>query len=116
MSKKKQHLRPPDHLDRTGAALWRKLVSEFSQEEGLLQSLDIPMLVVFCDSYSIYVRASRQIKKDGLMVQGSRGMVAHKLLPVRREAANMIAKIGPAFGLTPLDRERLMILLEKADD
>lgn len=95
--------------------MWRNVTNELSQEEGLINVLDVPLLAIVCANYSTFVTATKALNKEGYMVPGQRTTVANKWLQIRREAQNAILKAIPELALSPLSREKLMMLLEREE-
>jgi P27 family predicted phage terminase small subunit len=108
---------PPEFLTPAAKDEWWRLASELHRLR-LLTQLDVGVFAVYCQSYSNWVEAERELAKaaaadpetGGLLVEGSHHQViANPLLRVARNAADNMMTCGTQLGLTPLARSRISI-------
>jgi P27 family predicted phage terminase small subunit len=83
----------PPELSDDAKLEWARVSGELFRL-GLLTNIDRAALAAYCDSYGIWVRAERLLRKieaengaAGLVTKGSRGLIAHPLLRMSRRAA-----------------------------
>ena len=68
-------------------------------------------------NYSIFIKASKQLEKDGLTVESDRGnLQAHPLIKVVNDAQNKAMKVMLEFGLTAKARTKLPQKEKDEDD
>lgn len=99
---------PPDHLAGEGLAEWQRITAEL-HSLGLVSAIDRAALVLYCESWALYVQASEQIKSLGgaLVVEhpnGFRGPSAW--LGIRDKALEQCRRLLVEFGMSPSSRSR----------
>lgn len=115
---------PPDWLPREAKAEWRRLTAEFRRIPDLVQRPDRATFIAWCQEWSKYVDASRDINEHGavLLVEAGEsvdGRILYKTSKnpnciVARDSLAQIIALASRFGLTPGDRARLNIGKEGA--
>lgn len=93
----------PPHLDKIARAEWERL-SPILLHMGVLSEADYMSLAALCQSYSIWVQASGDLARDGLLAMGARGVVKNPSLMIVRDAVQDIHRLSQQFGLTPASR------------
>ena len=84
---------------------------------GVMEDVDKAALTMLARNYSMFIKANKQLEKDGLTVTSDRGNIAqHPLVKVARDAQNSAVKLMEKFGLTVKDRSKLPSLSEGSDD
>lgn len=96
---------PPSWLNRHGRKKWRELGPELI-EMGLLTELDLPAFEALCAHYGAMVEAAHLLK-DGVLIEGERGMVKHPAAQIHRDNSAAFARYCSMFGITPADRSRV---------
>lgn len=101
----------PTWLDAIGKEMWGRIVEELTITE-LITNVDIYALAIACDSYSKYVKATRDIKKDGLVLIhknsiGAENKVANPNVAIAQKYATQFKSFCSEFGLSPAARARL---------
>jgi len=94
----------PAELDAEGKKAWRRVVRQL-KAMGLYTEIDRDALMLYSDSYSLWLKASRRLRKDGILTKGALG--APKLHPavlVADKAFQRMKAMISAFGMTPADR------------
>lgn len=96
---------------------YMKSVCNMLTENGVMEDVDKAALTMLARNYSMFIKANKQLEKDGLTVTSDRGNIAqHPLVKVARDAQNSAVKLMEKFGLTVKDRSRLPGLSEGSDE
>lgn len=99
----------PKWLDGDGLAVWNELAPDLIRQ-GVLTAWDVEAFAMACDQVRLYRQAKARVKRDGVMIAGTRGvLIRHPMLQVQRDAAATFAQLASRFGLTPSDRAKLSI-------
>jgi len=94
-----------------------KSVCSMLTDNGVMEDVDKAALTMLARNYSMFIKANKQLEKDGLTVTSDRGNIAqHPLVKVARDAQNSAVKLMEKFGLTVKDRSKLPSLSEGSDD
>ncbi|GAA4911319.1 phage terminase small subunit P27 family [Streptomonospora salina] len=102
----------PTWLTREAAAEWRRVVPELTRLD-LLKSEDRAALAAYCEAWSTFVTATRQVQKEGITVEAAQGTLPHPAVAIARNAAKEVRAWAAHFGLTPSTEQALG---RKADD
>lgn len=112
-------LKAPDLLNDEAKKVFKQIIKEF-KSSNLLVNVDIYSIAFFCDTYVTYIECTQIIEQDGLTIEGSRsaeaGVVAHPLMPKKIQLFAQMDKIMSKFGLSPVDRSKLVQSLQPKDD
>ena len=96
---------------------YMKSVCNMLTDNGVMEDVDKAALTMLARNYSMFIKATKQLEKEGLTVTSDRGNIAqHPLVKVARDAQNSAVKLMEKFGLTVKDRSRLPGLSEGSDD
>lgn len=107
---------PPKALSAEARAEWGRVVPELDRI-GMLTVVDRAALVVYCETWSTYVRAQADVKRRGVLVTGYRGSrVKNPALQIARDAAQLVRAMCSEFGLTPSSRGRMSVPEANEDD
>lgn len=93
--------KPPAWLSKDAKAEWRN-VAPILVERDVLTEGDLGALAAYADAVGQLVEASRQIRIDGLVVDGKK----HPLITTTIAARNQIRQLAAELGLTPISRSR----------
>jgi P27 family predicted phage terminase small subunit len=95
---------PPSDLDDEARAEWERIVPGLD-ELGLLTPTHRAALAAYCDCWSTYCRAVRQVRAEGLTVVSPRSRVVHRnpAVGIAAEARTQLLAFCARFGLTPAD-------------
>lgn len=97
----------PKHLDRTAKAKWKQL-AEPLYESGLLTIHDQDMLAMYCQAYSVWIKASELLEQNGLIVDSPNGYPQQSpYLNICNAAKKELQSYGSEFGLSPLARTKV---------
>lgn len=74
----------------------------------LLKEEDRAALTAYCESWSEYVQATREIQRHGsLTIVTPQGLIAHPAVAIRRQAGAQLRTWANHFGLTPAAESKL---------
>jgi len=75
---------------------------------GLIDPTNQQLFGGYCLSYSLYVRAKRQVLKEGFTYKGDSGQIKkHPAFEAMRAAGSEMRKFGIEFGITPASRSKV---------
>lgn len=78
------------------------------ENASLMESVDSAALTMLARNYSIFIKASKQLEKDGLTVVSDRGNLSpHPAIKIAKDAEVVCIKLMEKFGLTVKDRSKL---------
>ena len=98
---------PPAYLTTYAKEEWHRVAGELHQI-GLLSSVDIACLAVYCSTYGLWRSASEQLQAEGLVNETIDGKQSrHPLIGVVADAASDMVRFAGEFGLTPVARTRI---------
>ena len=104
----------PSHLDEVAVAEWDRLVPEL-YELGLLTKIDRTSLAAYCQLYSRWVDAERQIQKQGTIIEQKHAtsetfkLVKNPYVGIAEVALVQMKSWATEFGLTPSSRSKVVI-------
>ncbi|MCX4661490.1 phage terminase small subunit P27 family [Streptomyces uncialis] len=105
----------PTWLSREAAAEWRR-VAPGLQRLDLLKEEDRAMLAAYCETWAVFVTATRATTKEGLVLTQVTtrpdGSVSERTVPnptvaIARNAGRELRGFAAQFGLTPASEEAL---------
>ena len=75
------------------------------EDNGVLENVDSAALTMLARNYSMFIKASNQLEKDGLTVLSDRGKIApHPAIKIAKDAQTQAMKVMAEFGLTAIAR------------
>ena len=78
------------------------------EDNGLMEDVDNAALTMLARNYSMFIKASKQLEKDGLTVVSDRGNIApHPAIKIAKDAQTQAMKVMEKFGLTAKDRTKI---------
>ncbi len=100
---------PPEELrDENSRTIW-KVQSKKMIESGVMAVEFIPLLIAYCNSYSLMMQADQLILQDGLTDMSEQGgLKKHPAVNVRNDCVSQLARLGSLMGLDPLSRSRML--------
>lgn len=100
---------PPDSLrDDHAIDIW-VTQSEVLITRGVLSMADAATLLIYCNSFSLYLQAEKTITDEGLTIATDNGSEKkHPAINARQDALNTFIRTGSLLGLDPLSRTKLM--------
>ena len=98
---------PPSTLGRDGKREWRRLAKELSRM-NLLTQLDLTLFHMYCQAYDRWWDASREVKKNGMVVLTPNGyQMQSPYLSIANRAMEQMEKYLAHFGMSPASRTRV---------
>lgn len=83
-------------------------VLEMLEENGVMEDVDTAALTMLARNYSMFIKASKQLEKDGLTVVSDRGNLSpHPAIKIAKDAQTQAMKVMAEFGLTAKARTKL---------
>jgi P27 family predicted phage terminase small subunit len=106
---------PPDWLSPEALAEWHRIVPALDAL-GVLKEADRAMVSAYCETWSTYVTAIRQVRAEGVTVVNPETHCPRKnpALAAAEAAANQLRSLGNELGLSPA-AERLLNIAPHAD-
>lgn len=78
------------------------------EDSSLMKDVDNAALTMLARNYSMFIKASKQLEKDGLTVVSDRGNIApHPAIKIAKDAQIQAMKVMEKFGLTAKDRTKI---------
>lgn len=103
----KSELAPPEVLDLDAKKEWNRIAPELDRM-GLLTKLDRTILAAYCDNYSRWIKAAKELKATGLTVEGAKGgEITSPFIKIVRDAQAACHRFAVEFGFTPASRTRI---------
>lgn len=97
----------PKDIEKDATEYMKDVLSEL-ENRGILEEVDNAALTMLARNYSMFIKASKQLEKDGLTVESDRGNIApHPLIKVAKDAQTQAMKVMLEFGLTAKARTKL---------
>lgn len=106
-------VRPPTWLSKEAKKEFRRLANELLTVD-LITNVDVDALALYCDAYVDYVRCTRIIDEEGLLVEytnkaAETNKVPHPLLTKKKQLYDQMKTLASEFGLTPSARAKIAI-------
>ena len=78
------------------------------EDNSLMKDVDNSALTMLARNHSMFIKASKQLEKDGLTVVSDRGNIApHPAIKIAKDAQIQAMKVMEKFGLTAKDRTKI---------
>ena len=78
------------------------------EDNSLMKNVDNAALTMLARNYSMFIKASKQLEKDGLTVVSDRGNIApHPAIKIAKDAQIQAMKVMEKFGLTAKARTKI---------
>ena len=109
-------INPPDQLrDEIAIKIWKQQSSTLIKR-GCFEPEDAPILLAYCNAFSLMVVADEMITKETILSATADGFKKHPAVAVRNDCVSQLARLGSLLGLDPLSRTRFMGSGSKSDD
>ncbi len=109
----------PKDLDKNGRELWNKLMKQV-REQGVLTKCDEALLFRYCEEWSTYKRALKELKKKenkDLMVKAKSGYLSpNPYISMKRESSRIMKSLESELGFSPTSRTKVAAVPTKPDD
>lgn len=89
------------------AALWKRTIKILINRKQLTED-HLPLVLTYCDSFDLYLRAKEMIKTQGITTPTESGIKKHPAVAVRQDALSSLVRVGSLLGLDPTSYRRLM--------
>lgn len=87
------------------------------EDNSLMKNVDNAALTMLARNYSMFIKASKQLEKDGLTVTSDRGNIApHPAIKIAKDAQIQAMKVMEKFGLTAKDRTKIAKLSDNSKE
>lgn len=98
---------PPEWLEPDALAEWNRVVPML-EAAHVLSVVDYSQLAAYATAHGLAVKATKQLKRQGLTTKRANGSVmANPLIAIAREARAQALRIAIEYGLTPAARTRI---------
>lgn len=95
---------------------WNRLVPDL-EEMGVLTRIDTTALAAYCECWSRWVDAEKNIRKYGAVIKTAKGYpMQSPYLKIANQALDLMRKFMVEFGLTPSSRSRVTVGDKPTDD
>lgn len=98
----------PEWLADEARAEWERIVPELLRLE-LLKAEDGAALVQYCETWAVFVDATKKIHAEGLTYEAKQGTLARPEVAIARTASRELRAWAGQFGLTPVAENALAI-------
>lgn len=83
-------------------------VCDMLESNGVMENVDTAALIMLARNFSMFIKASKQLEKEGLTVHSDRGNItAHPAIKIANDAQTKAMKVMAEFGLTAKARTKL---------
>ncbi|UQG62773.1 phage terminase small subunit P27 family (plasmid) [Marinobacter sp. M3C] len=97
---------PPVQLrDEFAVSIWKQQ-SAILIKRGCMEPEDAPVLLSYCNAFSMMLQADRMITEEGITAPTADGIKKHPAVGVRNDCVSQMARMGSLLGLDPLSRTR----------
>ena len=101
------NLKAPSFLPPAAKREWKRVVMELARL-NLISDLDVMALAAYCNTYSTWLHAIGEIKKNGMVVKTPNGFFqTSQFVKIERDAQEQMLKWLKEFGMTPAARTRV---------
>lgn len=103
-------LRCPSYLTKEAKKEWRRVMKLYRQMEAdILSDLDQAALVIYCEAWSIYIKAQETWARYNQVVAGNKDgqNILDKCLFVMEKQQKQISSMSEQLCLTPVGRARM---------
>lgn len=106
----------PDHLDDVARSEWSRM-APILVGMGVLAKVDGTILALYCQTYSRWVKAEKEIQAGQMVTQTARGgLQANPYIKIARDSIAECKRLLTELGGTPSSRSSLKIDKEKPVD
>lgn len=107
---------PPKFLDAEALKEWKR-VAPLLFEAGLLSSLDKACLAGYCQSWSRFLSAEKQLENQDMLITSPTGNVCpNPLIRISRQAQEQCLRLAKQMGITPASRSKVVPKKAKKKD
>lgn len=96
----------PGHLDKVAQEEWKRITAELA-EAGKLAATDRAAIAIYCNCYSRWILANKEIRENGVTAfTDAGGVKGNPAVNAAAKAETTMASMLISFGLTPSARLR----------
>jgi P27 family predicted phage terminase small subunit len=119
---------PPDHLDKVAKEEWEHMCG-LLEGMGLLSLAEGPVLILYCECFSKWLRARGEIVKYGMVIKSTTSVIqkgkivatkeylrANPAINIETQMARLMKDLLIELGLTPSARSRIRSTAERPKD
>lgn len=123
-TKKRNSVPCPKYLDKAAKKEWRRitkiLIEMEAEGQKLLTEVDTAALAAYCQAYSDYQNAIREIEENGAVMtfyseKGGEYQQQSPWVTIKNKAMEQMHKFAKEFGFTPASRSRVTLQEVKTD-
>ncbi len=104
---------PPEWLPDIGRAEWMEKAGEL-YARGLLTTVCLAPLAIYCDAYAAYRKLSAHVRKNGVTYSNNRGWKAPRPeVSLQTQKGKFMMGLAKEFGITPGSRSRIAIVPQR---
>lgn len=104
---------PPNFLDKVAKAEYKRIYPLL--EELPIASLDLALVVMYCQTYSNYIEASKQLVREKV-VETERGSKLSPYYTIQRDSITAMNQIAPKLGLSLDSRMKVVTPKKEVKD
>jgi P27 family predicted phage terminase small subunit len=97
---------PPSWLAREAKAEWRRVVPELERLR-LLSRVTRASLTAYCETWEVFVAATRLVHEQGLTIEAKQGRLANPAVGIARSAGAELRRWAIEYGLTPASEQKV---------
>jgi P27 family predicted phage terminase small subunit len=99
--------RPPAYLSEEEKRKW-KLLAKQLYSLGLITTLDLDQLSMYCVLWIRWVKAEKMVREKGEIIKTAAGnIIQNPYLSIANRSLEQLSKLGAEFGMTPSSRSRV---------
>ncbi len=103
----KDNFKIPSDIEKEAKA-YIEDVLDMLESNGVIENVDNAALTMLARNYSMFIKANKQLEKEGLTVTSDRGNIAaHPAIKIAKDAQTQAMKVMAEFGLTAKARTKL---------
>lgn len=100
----------PTDIEKEAKAYMKDVIAMLA-DNGVMENVDNAALTMLARNYSMFIKAQKQLEKDGLTVTSDRGNISpHPAIKIAKDAQIQAMKVMEKFGLTAKDRTKIQKL------
>lgn len=106
----------PTDIEDNAKEYIKSVLSELDKR-NVLEDVDSAALTMLARNYSMFIKASKQLEKDGLVIESDRGNITpHPCIKIAKDAQTQAMKVMLEFGLTAKARTKLPKVEQEEED
>jgi len=97
---------PPSWLDREAKAEWRRVVPELDRL-NLLARVTRSSLVGYCQTWSMYVTAIKELQQTSMFYEAKQGLIPHPAVNTSLKCSAELRRWAVEYGMTPASEQKI---------